>query len=38
MKKKLRDLVPPWTDGMAHLQICLAALICGSTMQNSPSI
>lgn len=30
MKKKLRDLVPPWTDGMAHLQICLAALIAPS--------
>lgn len=26
MKKKLRDLVPPWTDGVAHLQICLVAL------------
>ena len=27
MKKKLRNLVPPWTDGVAHLQICLVALI-----------
>ena len=27
MKKKLRNLVPPWSDGVAHLQICLVALI-----------
>lgn len=25
--RRLCDLVPPWADGMVHLQICLAALI-----------
>ena len=30
MKKRLRDLVPPWADGKVHLQICLAALIAPS--------
>ncbi|MBR2491467.1 MAG: hypothetical protein IKB65_08310 [Ruminiclostridium sp.] len=27
MKRRIAALVPPWTDGLAHLQICLAALI-----------
>lgn len=29
-KHRLSALVPPWTDGMVHLQICLAALIAPS--------